>query len=164
MTKLFESKYKDEYPALYIKICKEGGSICDFCVVVEIGRQTFYDWIDAHEDFSKAHKLGKEITEQWLTRTGIEGMRGDRDGFNATAWSMLMRNKCGMTADRKIKIDFTSCSNHAEKQALIDRQVSQGRLTMTEAKGMSEYLANCVKIEENTELRARLEALEDGIA
>ena len=155
------SKYDPNYPELYIKICKKGGSICDFCVVAEIGRQTFYDWKAVHEEFKEAVTLGKEITEQWLTRAGIEGMRGDLKDFNATAWSMLMRNKCGMTADRKVAIDFTKCKTALEKQAVLDKRISEGRLTPTEIKHFSDYVSACMKAEENEVLRARLEKLED---
>ena len=157
---MFPTVYKPEYPGLFIKICKEGGSICDFCVVAEIARSTFYEWLYAYPEFKQAYNIGREITEQWLTKTGIEGMSGEREGFNATAWSMLMRNKCGMTAERKISIDFTKCKDAKEMRAVLDERIAQGRMPASEIRVLSEYVANAVKIEENTELRARLEALE----
>jgi hypothetical protein len=155
--------YKDSYPQLFIQICKEGGSICDFCIKADIVRSTFYEWVGAHEEFKEAFNKGKEYTEAWLTADGIQGMRGQLDGFNATAWSMLMRNKCGMTADRKIAIDFTECKNAIEKQAILDKRISEGRLTPTEIKHFSDYVAACMKAEENKDLRARLEKLEDEV-
>lgn len=155
--------YKPEYPELFIKICKEGGSICDFCVVAEIARSTFYEWLEAHEEFKQAYNIGREITEQWLTRTGIEGMRGELNDFNATAWSMLMRNKCGMTADRKVAIDFTGCKTANEKMAVLDARVREGRLTTAEAKHWAEYIAASVKIDENTDGKQRLEAVEESL-
>ncbi len=158
---MFPAKYKPEYPALFIQICKDGGSICNFCVAAEIGRQTFYNWLEEHEEFKAAYNIGREYTEEWLTKTGVEGMSGQLPGFNATAWSMLMRNKCGMTADRKVAIDFTQCKNALEKQAVLDKRISEGRLTPSEIKHFSDYVSACMKAEENTELRARLEKLEE---
>jgi hypothetical protein len=155
--------YKPEYPELFIKICKEGGSICNFCCEVEIGRTTFYAWLAEHEEFKAAYNIGREFTEAWLTKTGVEGMKGNLDGFNATAWSMLMRNKCGMTADRKIAIDFTGCKTANEKTAVLNERIAQGRLTAKEIKDLSDYIASSVKIDENTEGKQRLEAVEESL-
>ncbi len=152
--------YKPEYPELFIQICKDGGSICNFCVAAEIGRSTFYEWLDAHQEFRNAYNIGREITESWLTQTGVNGMSGQIEGFNATAWSMLMRNKCNMTQDRKVALDFTDCKTALEKQQVLDKRISQGRLTPSEIRHFSDYISNCMKAEESEALRARLEALE----
>lgn len=150
-------KYQENYPELYIEICKKQGSICDFCVAVGIGRRTFYDWCDAYPEFADAHKLGKEITEQWLTRAGIDGMHAER--FNGTVWSILMRNKCGYAEHRKVKIDFTGCTTTADKMALLDKRVSQGRLTPREAKDWIEYIKTNAEVNEKTELAQKVDTL-----
>ena len=99
----------------------------------------------------------------WLTQTGIDGMKGNLAGFNSTAWSMLMRNKCGMTPERKVAIDFTGCKTANEKIALLDKRVAEGRLTTKEAKDFADYIAASIKIDENTEGKQRLEAVEESL-
>ena len=151
--------YKATYPDFFVKICKDGGSICDFCCKVEIARSTFYEWVGAHEEFRDAFHLGKEYTEAWLTREGIDGMKADK--FNSTVWSILMRNKCNYVEHRKVALDFTKCKDANEMSAVLNKRVSEGRLTPAEAKQYSDYIANLVKIDENTELKARVKKLEE---
>jgi hypothetical protein len=156
--------YKKTYPALYVKICKEGGSICDFCCEVNVVRSTFYEWVDAHEEFREAFHLGKEYTEAWLTKTGVSGMKGELLGtFNSTAWSILMRNKCGYSEHRRVAVDFSGCKTSNDKMAVVDRMVSQGKLTTKEAKDFADYIAAGVKVDENTEGKQRLEAVEESL-
>lgn len=155
--------YRQKYPELFVKICKEGGSICDFCIEVQIVRSTFYEWVGKYPEFKEAFNLGKEYTESWLTKTGIEGMKGELEGFSATAWSMLMRNKCSMTAERKVAIDFTGCKTHNDRMAVLNEHVAQGRLTTKEAKDYADYLAAAARLDEATDGKQRLEAVEDSL-
>ena len=150
-------KYKDTYPELFVKICKNRGSICDFCVVVKIGRSTFYEWIDKFPEFKQAWILGKEITEAWLTQEGISGMRAEK--FNATVWSILMRNKCSYVEHRKVGIDFSSCKTAEEKMQLLDKRVSEGRLTPREAKDYADYIKCSAEVHEKTEVAEKVEEL-----
>lgn len=154
---LFTSKYKESYPELFIKICKKKGSICDFCVEIGIGRATFYEWVDKYPDFKKAFHIGKELTEQWLTQEGINGMKADK--FNATVWSILMRNKCSYVEHRKVGIDFSSCKTPDEKMALLDQRVSEGRLTPKEAKDYADYIKASAEIHEKTEITKQVDEL-----
>jgi|SRR6185312_8299888 len=152
--------YKKTYPALYVSICKDGGSICNFCSQVNIARSTFYRWVDSHPEFNDAFHRGKEHTEAWFTEMGIRGMKGEFEKFNATVWSMLMRNKCGYTEHRKVAIDFTQCRTSDEKMALVDTHVASGKLTSKEAKDYADYIAVSAAIHEKTEVAQRVEALE----
>lgn len=149
--------YKDTYPDLFIKICENKGSICDFCVKVRIGRTTFYEWIDTYPEFKKAFHIGKELTEQWLTQEGVSGMRAEK--FNSTVWSILMRNKCSYVEHRKVAIDFTGCKTADEKMALLDARVMEGRLTPKEAKDFADYIKASAEIHEKTEVTKQVDEL-----
>lgn len=155
--KLFISKYKENYPELFIKICKNKGSICDFCVEVGIGRATFYNWVDEHPEFKLAFNIGKELTEQWLTQVGVDGIKAEK--FNSTVWSILMRNKCSYVEHRKVGIDFSSCKTPDEKMALLDQRISEGRLTPKEAKDLADYIKASAEIHEKTEITKQVEEL-----
>jgi len=154
------STYKKTYPALFISICKQGGGISDFCIQVDIVRATFYNWVHQFPDFEEAFNKGKEYTENWLTNLGIRGMKGEYEKFNATVWSILMRNKCSYVEHRKIAIDFTGCATADEKMAVLNERVAQGRLTPKEAKDYADYIKTSAEIHEKTEVIPRLEALE----
>jgi hypothetical protein len=155
-------KYKKEYCKLLIDLFKKGKSVCHFCAKLEIGRQTFYDWLETQKEFAEAYDRAKEANEAWFTDLGVSGASGEIDGFNQTAWSILMRNKHNYTEHRKIKIDFTNCKTATEMQKALNEQSAKCKLTAAELKNLSEYINNCMKIEENTELRKRIEELESN--
>ena len=154
---LFTNKYKDTYPAKFIEICQNKGSICDFCAEIMIGRATFYEWIEKYPEFKQAWIIGKELTERWLTKEGIDGMKADK--FNATVWSILMRNKCSYVEHRKVGIDFSGCNTPDEKMKLLDQRVSEGRLTPKEAKDMADYIKVSAEIHEKTEIFKQVDEL-----
>lgn len=161
----FECKYKPEYAQRLVDMAEEGKFICHFCGEIKIARSTFYEWINNYSEFAAAYAIAKNLNESYLVDMGISGIQGLQPGasFNATAWSIIMRNKCNYAEHRKIKIDFASCKSTAEKVALLDKHVSEGRVSTTEAKHLSEYIASCVKIDENTEAKKRLEEVEKSL-
>lgn len=155
--------YKDTYPALFVDICKKGGSICDFCVKVKIHRATFYEWVSAHPQFKEAFHAGKEFTEQNMLKIGMDGMKGKYEKFNATVWSILMRNKCGYVEHRKVAIDFTGCKTADEKMDVLNERVREGRLTPKEAKDYADYIMASAAIHEKTELVKQVEELKRAL-
>lgn len=159
---MFPSKYKPEYCELLLELTAQGKSVCHFCMHLKIARSTFYDWVECHIEFREAFDISREISEAYLTDIGMAGMVGMQEGesFNATIWSMLMRNKCGYVEHRRVAINFTKCNTALEKQKELDKQIALGGLTPSEIKHFSDYVMACLKAEENEELRARLEKLE----
>src|ERR1700679_661907 len=153
------SRYKDTYPDLFIKLCKEGKGIADFCIKADIVRSTFYMWVDEFPEFKEAFHKGKEYTEAILTNMGMEGAKGKYEKFNATVWSIFMRNKCSYVEHRKVAIDFTGCETAADKMKVLDERVMQGRLTPKEAKDYSDYIMASAAIHEKTELAAQVKEL-----
>ena len=149
--------YKDSYPILLTSIFEKEGGVCDFCVKVKIGRSTFYEWLHAYPEFAQAYEAAQEIQEQWLTRDGVEGMRQGQ--ISASVWAVLMRNKCGYTDYRKVRMDFSGCKTPDEKLQMIDNAISQGKLTTAEYKNIAEAIKTAAQIHEATELVKQVEEL-----
>ena len=152
-------KYDKKYPALLIKIFESGGGVCNFCVKVKIGRQTFYDWINANPEFAEAYQYAKEIQEALLVQAGQEGML-ENPNFNAKIWEIFMRNKCGYTDTRKLKADLTKSKDYNEQLAVVRGDIAKGKLTANEAKALIDVVATGAKIHEVTVLEERISALE----
>ena len=142
----------DKHCQQVIDILKEGDPVAAFCAANNISRVTFYTWINVHEEFKEAYNIAVEHAEKWLTNIGKQGMKGEIPGFNAVAWSMLMRNRCKMAEHRTIAIDFASCKTSMEKVKLLDREISAGTLTTSEAKNFAEYIKACADVNEKTEV------------
>lgn len=154
--------YKETHPELLISIFKDKGDIADFCCKLMITRTTFYEWIDVHPEFAEAYKVAKEFTNQWLTHAGIYGMSMGKD-FNATVWSMLMRNRCDFTEHRKIPIDLTQCKTSDEEMKMVKRKMAKGELTASEAKAMADIVSIGAQVHEKTEVEQRLAAIEQQV-
>ena len=153
--------YRDNYPELLLSIFKNKGDIADFCCEVMVTRDTFYYWLDKFPEFAEAYKMAKEFATSWLTKAGIEGMTAEK--FNATTWSILMRNKCGYTEHRKIQSPLNKGANADEKIAIIENQVAAGELTAGEAQQLVAIVTAGVNVHAVTVIDERLKALEDTV-
>lgn len=148
-----------KHPEQIIDLLKEGLPVAGFCAANNITRATFYNWINTHEEFRQAYNMGVEHAELWLTKQGILGMIGGIKDFNATVWSMLMRNRCKLSEHRTVALDFASCSTSMDKVKLLDREISAGTLTTQEARNFAEYIKACADVNEKTEVAKRVDEL-----
>jgi len=157
-----QSKYKSEYPELLIKTFEGMGDICHFCVKVKIGRATFYEWLKAHPEFAEAYSKCQEIQEVLLMDAGIKGMQYGSD-FNYSAWQLFMRNKCGYTAERRVKLNLRACKTADEKVKVVEDEVSDGKFTASEARALTEMVNTSASIHEKTEVAKDVEELKATI-
>ena len=67
MTRLVTT-YKPDYPEKLIDHMKSGLSFMSFGAVVDVGRQTLYDWVKAHPEFAEAKKIGTQKAFQFYEK------------------------------------------------------------------------------------------------
>ena len=108
MTKGCPTKYKKEYCDTVVSCMKEGMSIEEVCLELNICKQTFYNWAKTYSDFLDAKKKGEDFSLGWWMRMGREylfptGIQEERK-LNYTGWYMNMKNRFGW----KDKQDVTS--------------------------------------------------------
>lgn len=87
------SKYKPEIAEQIIAMMKEGMSIEEVCLELNIAKQTFYNWCDKHVELLDAKKEGVDFAQGWWMKQGRIALR-DKD-FNATLFYMNMKNRFG---------------------------------------------------------------------
>jgi hypothetical protein len=87
------SKFKPEYCDLLIEHMKKGFGINTFGPVVDVNRDTVYEWVNVHQDFSDAYKKGMDHYEGFWERLGMAGAMGKVPGFNAAAWIFNVKNR-----------------------------------------------------------------------
>ena len=59
------SKYQTGYCQLIVDVMKKGESIASFCAKVGVGRQTYLNWREQHEEFLEASQLAIEFSQMW---------------------------------------------------------------------------------------------------
>lgn len=82
----------------------KGLSFESFGGVIQVARQTLYDWAKAHPDFHKAKEIGHTASMLFWEKEGVEGLwtLTEREGpvtttrtLNSTVWIFNMKNRFG---------------------------------------------------------------------
>ena len=92
------SKYNKEMLDRIIECAKDGMSIEETCVELEITTETWYDWSDKDserfkQEFSDTIKRHKELCHAWWLSEGRKSLRDPK--FSFTGWYMNMKNRFG---------------------------------------------------------------------
>ena len=85
------TKYKPEYCDLVIDLMKQGASMQEVALEIEVNIDTLYEWIKVHDTFSEAIKRGKSFSEGWWMKKGRISL--NNGSFNSTLWYMNMKNR-----------------------------------------------------------------------
>lgn len=155
-------------PEVHIKILFEhflqGRDIAAFCSDAEIGRSTFYTWIDGHPEFARAYEVAREAARIWW-ESQIDENNGlaEIDGvkFNTKLWTTIMKNRFEMTDQRKLTLPkLKNAKNFAEQIKILADYASDGNLTSSEASQLSGLILAAIKVEESTIVKEKIEKLE----
>lgn len=100
------SKYKPEYCDQLIQHMSEGLSFESFAAVIDVNRDTLYQWDKDYEEFSDAIKRAKDKSQLFWEKMGIDNIMNqsefEKDGsfqtsssksLNATIWIFNMKNR-----------------------------------------------------------------------
>jgi len=91
------SKYKSEYCEMLILHMSQGLSFDSFGGVVNVSRETLYEWTRVHKEFSDTKKIAWTGYLLWWEKKGNEGMSGKIKNFSAPTWIYNM--KCRFRGD-----------------------------------------------------------------
>ena len=141
-----------------LNLFSTGANISSFCAEVEICRDTFYEWVKKHKDFREAFKIAEQLALEWFESEALRRM--DDPSFNLALWSLIMKNRFGLTNERKVKIQRMKNANTPLDQMKVLRyEISEGGLTAAETTHMANFVATGVKIDEHTALKDDVEEL-----
>ena len=105
------TKYDQTKNQAVIELMSQGASIVEVAGLLDIRRETIYDWINPESDrfnpeFSNTIKKGLEASQIWWekqARTNLE----NKD-FNFTGWYMNVKNRFRADWFEKQEIDHTT--------------------------------------------------------
>lgn len=89
------TKYKEEYCDMLIRHMESGLSFDSFAAVIKVNRDSLYEWVKVHPEFSDAQKEAYSQNLLFWEKIGISGMVGRIPDFNATVWIFNMKNRHG---------------------------------------------------------------------
>ncbi len=92
----------DRWKERMFNLAKEGASIIELAVMLDIARSTFYELSERDKEFSNTVKKCKELCEVWWVKKGRISL--ENKDFSYTGWYMNMKNRFNW----KDKQDITS--------------------------------------------------------
>lgn len=86
------TKYSRDMPEKVLQACMNGEclTIASICVLLDIDRDTYHEWINKFPDFSRSIKKGIEYRKKHMEQMALTGITGEK--FNAAPWIFLMKN------------------------------------------------------------------------
>jgi hypothetical protein len=87
------TKYKPEHCDKVIALGMEGYNKTEMAVALDIHKDTLYEWIKVHPEFSDAIKRAEQAAEHWYQRTFRSMAVGGIDKGNATALIFAAKNQ-----------------------------------------------------------------------
>ena len=123
---------------------------------------TILNWTREHKEFLGAYKKAQQYRAAWMMKKAQSGLQNDKgSSFNAIAWSMMMRYDGQNTDERTVNLpEMADCKTFGEMSQCVVKAFAQGKLTPKEANTLTDIISKGSKIDEVTELRSKLEAIE----
>lgn len=89
--------YDPSYCDMLIEHLKQGYSFESFAADVDVCKDTLYEWIKAHPEFSDAKKRGTAKSQKWWEKKSIDHLIISKDGdrLDTGNWIFNMRNRFG---------------------------------------------------------------------
>lgn len=84
------SKYDPSMCETVMEIMAVGATKEEAAAHLGIAKDTFYQWIKKHEEFSKAVAIAEELSYVWWLKQGRSNLCNKE--FNSTLWYMIMKN------------------------------------------------------------------------
>jgi hypothetical protein len=85
------SKYEPHYGSMLIDHMSQGLSFETFAAIIQVDRDTLYEWRKVHPAFSDAFKRGRDLSQLTWERMGLEGITGKIQGFNVAGYIFNMK-------------------------------------------------------------------------
>lgn len=103
------SKYKPEYCQQLIEHMAEGLSFESFAGIIEVNRDSLYEWIKVHQEFSDAKKIAVDKSLHFWEKLGLNNIinisesesqgegfgRSSSRSLNSSVWIFNMKNRFG---------------------------------------------------------------------
>lgn len=121
------TSYDPKYCQEMIDCLSQGYSITTFAVRIGVSKDTIYEWVKTHDEFSDAFRKAKDHEQSWYETTGRSAILGEIAGFNSPAYIFHMKNKFGWR-DRPDDIKITHVLEEQKQLDKIDPNVIEGIL------------------------------------
>ena len=94
-------KWADDQAKTLPDLFKDGESLAEVCVELNICKDSFYKACQISADFSDAYKKGQEKSEAWWQKLGRAGAAG-KHSIQPATWVFNMKNRFGWVDKKEV--------------------------------------------------------------
>ncbi len=80
------TKYNPEYIDLVVSLMEKGWSKTRVAAHLRVHKDTLYEWIKQHPDFSDAVRVGETLSEAWWEEQGVTALTSKEYNTNMFKW------------------------------------------------------------------------------
>ena len=156
------SLYQDAYCDKVIELAKQGQFIYQIAHSLGVTTKTLYNWERDHEVFLHALTRAREIALAYWETFALSRLES-RD-FQAKLYEFIIRSKTeGMQASTVNLPEIKEATTYSHKCEVIIHAVADGRITVLQAQSLINIVSVAAKVEEVTDLKAKIKLIEDWI-
>jgi hypothetical protein len=100
------TKYrKDFHPDSFVELSRKGKSVTQIAYIWEVHKDTIYEWVKVHKEFSVSFKKGKDFTEAFWQDLFQDAAEGKRRNINLGAAIWYTKAVLKWTEDTSVSVD-----------------------------------------------------------
>lgn len=165
-----ESKYDPlEHGKLIIKVMLDvnRGTYGSFCVQAMITEKTFFNWVNAHEEFRNLYYFTRMVAREVWEEEGRaiksrEYMIGTLN-YEFEHWKLIGWSRFGVSKNARLKINLNPDDSPAKHYAAILKQAADGDFTASEFKQMMEAVNVGLNVHQVFELQKQIDELKSDL-
>ena len=156
------TKYSSKLIPKIHEYASQGMHVREIANKLGIHFTTIYNWAKKHDEFRDAWDLAMQASASWWLSYTRDNL--DNKFVKDRLLQFMLMAKFGLKDTHTNKLpELRDCKTHVEKCDVVTRALADGVINADEASKISNTLATAAKIEEVTELRQKLDELEEKL-
>lgn len=146
------------HPKLLLELLSNGKHLVSFIRAVEVTKDTVMAWIEKYPEFEEAYKLGESYAYDWWLDLGM--INADNEAWDNTVWKYTMNTRFRQFTQGVYIKGFKALKNAKEQHRVLLNAATSSEVTPKEANQLCDLVEAGQRIETNSDLMTRIEALE----
>lgn len=155
-------KYRPEFCEKVLELGKKGYSIYAIAQHFEVAVRTLFLWATKEDDWFNAFLRARDYSKAWLVQKMIDGLENPE--FHTRLAQLLAKFVYHAVDGELVRIpQLKDAKTPREQGNLVIDAMAVGHITTTQAERVMKVVLQCATAVEKTEIRDRLELLEQRL-
>ena len=146
------------HPKLLLDLLSAGKHYVSFIREVMVTRDTFMAWVDKYPEFEEAFRIGESMAYDWWLDLGM--INAENEAWDNTVWKYTMNTRFRPFTQGIYIKGFKALKNAKQQHKVLLDAATSAQVTAREANQLCDLVEAGQRIETNSDLMTRIEALE----